>query len=256
LTIYHLTDLHLFANADARLKGVPTRETLGEILGLVRSGLASDDVIVITGDLAHDELEPTYAALRELLGDLVGRCWFLPGNHDDRRFIRKVFADRVPGGERVNFAFDHAGWRVIGLDSQIPGEVPGRVGEAQLDWLAGELRQGSTPVVLFLHHPPVPVGSAWVDRLGLEDATELHRVIDASGRVKHIYAGHVHQDVAVRLGSTPVTTTPSTGVQFQPGADEFATDPIPPGFRVIRLAETGCTSEVVRAAALRYPPDV
>ena len=70
--ILQLTDLHLFSDPAAILKGVPTRESLVDVLRYVRQGIQSGkwtfSHFVITGDLAHDEQHVTYEMLNELLG--------------------------------------------------------------------------------------------------------------------------------------------------------------------------------------------
>ena len=72
LTILQLTDLHLFADG-APLRGVPTWQTLDEILRAARETGIDFARVIITGDLAHDEIRPTYERLRETLGDWAER---------------------------------------------------------------------------------------------------------------------------------------------------------------------------------------
>ena len=250
--ILQLTDLHLMADPDAALKGIRTRDSFIEVLQLAKDRSQREswefDYVFITGDLTHDEQLESYAALRELLGDWVPRCRLIPGNHDDRALIRKVFPELVPtDGEFINFSVESAGWRLIGLDSHVDGEVHGRVGEAQLQWLAAELTSHATqPTILFIHHPPVPVHSAWLDRIGLQDADAFLEVVHSFSQVQSICAGHVHQDFAVTLDGVNILTSPSTGVQFLPREEELVCDTIPPGFRIFRLADSTFETQVVR----------
>src|SRR5690606_5093006 len=129
------------------------------VLEHVRNHAEGWDVLVLTGDLAHDELAETYAMLREELGDWLPRCRLVPGNHDNRAGLREVFPEIVLGtGEFLSFQETVGDWQILGLDSHQPGEVAGRIAEEQLDWLARELGQFSNqPTLLFLHHPPVSV---------------------------------------------------------------------------------------------------
>ena len=79
--------------------------------------------------------------------------------------------------------------------------VEGALGEPQLNWLGEELRShAQQPTVLFVHHPPFDVGSAWVDALGLKDAESLLQIVTSSTQVKAICAGHVHQECEERIG--------------------------------------------------------
>ena len=254
--VVQLTDLHLLADPAERRKGVPTRETLRDVLELVRSRHPNFDLAVFSGDLAHDERLETYHALRELLEDWLPRCRFLPGNHDDRRFLRSAFPDVVDGGRGpIGFADDLGEWRILGLDTHVAGEVRGRIDEEQLDWLEADLaEQTERPTLIFMHHPPISVNSAWLDRLGLDDAERFEQLVLASGQVKLICAGHVHHEFHGRLGQADVYTTPSTGVQFEPAADEPTYAAEPPGYRVITLDGRSYRTEVVRLPELKYPP--
>ncbi len=256
--ILQLTDLHLMADRNAALKGVRTRDSLADVLRFLRERSQAGEwdfgSIILTGDLAHDEKLATYEALRELLGDWVSRCRLIPGNHDDRALIRKVFPELVPArGEFINFSVESSGWRLIGLDSHVDGEVYGRIGETQSQWLAAELSAHiAQPTILFMHHPPVPVHSAWLDCIGLRDAGALIDVVRSFPQVRVICTGHVHQEFSVTLNGVRVLTTPSTGVQFRPRQDELICDPIPPGFRIFRLAGRTLESNVIRLPELNH----
>ncbi|MGE0375975.1 MAG: phosphodiesterase [Planctomycetaceae bacterium] len=258
--VLQLTDLHLTADRHAALKGVRTRESLIDVLRFAKAqsqtGEGDFDYLVLTGDLAHDEQLATYEILRDLLGDWVSRCRLIPGNHDDRTLIRQVFPELVSScGDVINFSVETAGWRLIGLDSHVDGEVYGRIDESQLQWLAAELTtHNAQPAILFLHHPPVPVHSAWLDRIGLQNADAFINVVRSFSQVSVICTGHVHQEFSVDLHGVQILTTPSTGVQFRPRREELVCDPIPPGFRRFRLADGGFESHVVRLPSLNHSP--
>lgn len=252
-TILQLTDLHLMANPVAELKGVRTREITEGVIKEVRQGIEagrwSFDRIIITGDLAHDELRETYFILRELLGDLMPHCQLLPGNHDSRPFMREVFPELFAADDEfLTFSISVGAWRLIGLDSHIPGKVPGHVDQQQLDWLADQLRQhADQPTVLFLHHPPFNVGSAWVDAIGLQNADDLMQCVAKASQLQAISTGHVHQDFETKEGGVRFLTTPSASLQFSPNSENFDLDAQPAGFRILHLGDH-FESEVVRVS--------
>ena len=254
--ILQLTDLHLFADPDARLKGIPTRETLRDVLEFAETHDGPYDLLVITGDLAHDELPESYRALRALLGERVARCRLIPGNHDNRRSLRDLFPEVVAAGQGpITFSLSAGGWQLIGLDTHVPGEVSGRIDTDQLAWLADQLsRSPQRPTLLFMHHPPIPVGVAWLDRIGLEDAEPFCRLIESSPQVRVISAGHVHHEFQGRLGQASVLTTPSTGLQFLPAGEESAWTTDPPGYRFFTLTDDRYETQVVRLPELKYAP--
>jgi Icc protein len=258
-TILQLSDLHRFADRDALLYGVPTGRLLEDVLAHVdRSGIRPDHVVV-TGDHSHDDLPETYAAIRELLDPLVDRLWPLPGNHDERATLRSAFPERIrgDGSERITFAFRAAQWLVLGLDTQVPGAVAGRLGADQLDWIREQLAaHDAAAVALFMHHPPVDVGVAWLDRIGLEDAEELRELLAEDGRIRLVCCGHVHHESSHRVASAEVVTVPSTGLQFNPVDEEPRFVASPPGYRIVELHDVGYDTRVVRVPAETPTPTV
>ncbi len=254
-TILQLTDLHLFADKGALLKGINPWQSLERVLSFARSSGIQFDHVVLTGDLTHDGQGQTYEHLREALGDWADRDWMIPGNHDDRRHVGQVFnlsrhsTALLSLPDRVTFSFSAGHWRVIGLDTLVPGELFGQVGGQQLSWLEGELkRYPAAATLIFMHHPPVDVGSAWLDKIGLRDREGFCSLVASSPQVKLVCCGHIHQEFTARLGAATVLAAPSTSVQFQPGTEALVVDELPPGFRILELHEDGYETDVVRLA--------
>ncbi len=255
--ILQLTDLHVFADPAATLKGIPTRQTLQDVIDFIRRHEADFDDVVVTGDHTHDELPESYQSVRQALLPWLDRLWQVPGNHDDRRELRHAFADRIAGQAtgRISFTFCRGDWTCIGLDTHVPGEVPGLVGDEHLEWLDQTLSSCNSPrAALFMHHPPVDVGSVWMDRIGLRDAERLQELIRQHSAVRLVVCGHVHHEFAAQLGQAKVLTTPSTGVQFDPHGDvpTFAAEPA--GCRIIEFSGTGFSTRVVRLPEITYVP--
>ncbi|MDH3450938.1 MAG: phosphodiesterase [Gammaproteobacteria bacterium] len=238
--IVQLTDLHLYKRRDGVLAGVPTWETFSAVQQLVRDRHADFDYLVLTGDLAQDEARETYEMLREALGDWLACCRIVPGNHDDPAHLRAVFPELFGNdSQSLNFSLACGEWRIAGLDSQVVGEVNGRVGVTQLEWLRERLTEPpAAPTLIFVHHPPLPIGVDWLDTLGLDEAEQLVSLIAESPQVKLVCAGHVHQEWQGHIGESLVCTTPSTCVQF--GArSEKSFDSKAAGYRTITLEADG-----------------
>ena len=95
---------------------------------------------------------------------------------------------------------------MIGLDSQLTGEDAGELGSEQLAWLDDRLAvDPARSAVLFLHHPPIAVGSPWVDRIGLLDAGALESVLARHPQVRAVITGHVHQEASGRSAARRCT---------------------------------------------------
>jgi 3',5'-cyclic-AMP phosphodiesterase len=255
--IVQLTDLHLFADPAQRLNDVPTGELLLDVVIHVRRHAGSVDHLIVTGDHTEDELPESYEAVRRILQPWHDRLWHIPGNHDDRALLQSIFADRIQGegAQRVTFSFRAGDWLCLGLDTQVPGEAGGLIDAAQVDWIRRELEEHDPRgAVLFLHHPPVLVGCAWLDSIGLEGRQLLHELILEDGRIRLVCCGHVHDESMHQVGGTTVVTTPSTCVQFSLEDDAPTVVAAPPGYRLIDLDGDRCSTRVVRLPATRYSP--
>ncbi len=250
--LLQLTDLHLFAEQGTLLKGIDPWQSLSQVLETIRWRPIEFDHLLLTGDLTHDGKPETYAHLRDVLGQFGDCARVIPGNHDDRRLVGQVFNESrhpsLPLPDRVTFSLAAGNWRIIGLDTLVPGQLYGQIGQPQWEWLHAELAQHpQLPTLIFMHHPPVVVGSAWLDRIGLSDRADFARLIESSPQVKLICCGHIHQEFEARVGGATVLATPSTSVQFRPGTEALEVDDLPPGFRVLWLHDDTFETQVVRA---------
>ena len=244
--IVQITDTHLFSDQEGVLAGVPTWETFRAVLEQIERNHPDFDYLILTGDLAQDEALETYQKLHEALGDWVHRCRIIPGNHDNPAHLRAVFPELFPNdGAPLTFSLSARGWKIIGLDSHLPGETKGRIEAAQIEWLKGELElDPGVPTLIFVHHPPVAIKVEWLDRIGLDGADDLRALVEASPQVKVICAGHVHQEFSGSIGEAAVYTTPSTCVQFSRRSEKDF-DPTAAGYRIFQLGD-GHHTEVHR----------
>lgn len=252
--ILQLTDFHVFANANAKLKGIPTRESLVDVVQYIQQTERPFDFVVVTGDHTHDELPESYSAVREILEPLSGQLLQVPGNHDDRVVMRDVFTD-LPGTgqDRVQFAKEVGEWLLLGLDTHLPGEVAGQIDAGQVDWLKSQIdKSAASSVALFCHHPPIDVGSVWMDQIGLSGREFLQQAVLADKRIRLICCGHVHHEFERELGAAKVMASPSTGIQFDPLGDTPQFANAAPGYRVIELDGFDYQTHVVCLPEVKY----
>jgi Icc protein len=255
--IVQLTDLHLYADPDARFYEIPTRELLEDVVAHVEQSAGRVDHLVVTGDHTNDDLAVTYGAVRDILRPWHDRAWFVPGNHEDRAILRATFPERIPGAgaERITFSFTAGDALCIGLDTHVPGKVSGQVDPDQIAWVEEQLEEHDPAIaVLFMHHPPILLGLAWLDRIGLAGREQLQDLMLRESRIRLVCCGHVHHESAHRVGAATVVTTPSTGLQFSPTSEAAEFVPAAPGYRLIELDGDSCVTRVVRLSEARYAP--
>ncbi|MDH4021663.1 MAG: metallophosphoesterase [Gammaproteobacteria bacterium] len=237
LRILHITDTHLHALRDARMRGVNTDETLVATLKHALGDPRPPDVILATGDIVQDETRAGYERFRDLTEKLGPPVYCLPGNHDSPGIMREVLA-RKPF-QYCGFA-QHAGWSLVMLNTYASKDDGGRLAPEELEFLDQSLAASNTGHCLIaMHHQPVPMGSRWLDSVALRNADDFLAICDRHGGVRGIVWGHVHQASDRERNGVRLMSTPSTCAQFKPGSDKFALDSRPPGYRWIDLHANG-----------------
>jgi Icc protein len=247
LNIVQLTDLHLFANPEERLLGIQTEESFLAVLNLVQQQHKKPDLMLFTGDLTQDSSEDAYLRLRYCLNKLNIPCYCLPGNHDDPELMQSILnVEKIK--TRSNIL--KKGWQIICLNSKLPGSEGGHLTADELNILKEKLEQHpNKPTLIAFHHPPLPVGSSWLDTMTLDNPDALFEVTSQHPQVKGFLLGHVHQDQDWNQNGLRLLTTPSTCFQFKPNSHEFTLDQKPPGYRWLNLFADGSIETGVRRLA-------
>lgn len=135
--------------------------------------------LLLTGDLSQDETPESYDHLVDLLAPLEIPAYWLPGNHDSLSRMQACLQSQPFRGEK---GFLAGGWQILLLNSAIPGLVAGELA-AELTWLEAQLKNHSEqPTLITLHHPPLPVGSAWMDAIALQNSAQFLALVDRPGQ--------------------------------------------------------------------------
>ena len=187
MRLLHLSDLHIPRDLGPNAEGVDARAVLAQLLYDCRR-LADIDLVLVSGDVADDGSREGYTDALDLVDSFARRhgaaqAWCV-GNHDAREAFSAVLGTghRDRDGQDVGrpatanacaATSESSGVRVVTLDSLVPGEVFGRIGPEQLDWLGAVLaRPAAAGTVVALHHPPLSVSPEWA-AASLQDAVAL-----------------------------------------------------------------------------------
>lgn len=195
------------------------------------------DFVAVTGDLIQDDTAEAYDRFRDLMAALDLPIYCIPGNHDVREIMReKLSHDPFHYCESVRLA----NWLIVGIDSCVEQGAGGEIAAEELSRLAREVEETDADHVLVcLHHPPVMMGSRWLDQVGLRNADEFLALATRLGKVRGALFGHVHQEYEGEHGGIRIFGTPSTCRQFKPRSDNFALDDEPPAYRRVTLNADG-----------------
>ena len=175
------------ANPDAKV-------TLKKAVAAVNSLSSPPDFIMFTGDLTHTTDDPKerrkrLSEFRDIVGELkVKNVRFMPGEHDaslDRGEAYQEFFGKP------NHTFDHKGVHFIVIDNvSDPGAA---IGEAQLQWLAADLKQlpKDARIVVFTHRPLFDLAPQW--DWATRDGAKAVELLMPYQNVTVFY-GHIHQE--------------------------------------------------------------
>jgi len=235
--LLQFTDTHIFSSTEQSFDGVDTETTLAQVITHARQHHWPPDAILVTGDLAHDPAPAAYERLAAILKTLGRPVFCIPGNHDEPPLMRKIMeTDNISTTQSI--IFDR--WVIIMLDSFLPGTHAGCLSVTELGFLDQTLTHYKDKhALIFLHHPPVAIGSPWMDRMGLQNPADLFSIVDSHPQVRGILWGHIHQVFNGAHNAVQLMATPSTCVQFTPRSDGYVRDHSPPGYRHLQLLDTG-----------------
>lgn len=235
--LVQLSDSHLFADGEGALLGMNTRDSLLRVIEQVRVEQPQIDLILATGDLSQDGSEESYRHFREMTAVLGAPARWLAGNHDEPLPMERA----AQGTDLLQQVTDIGNWRVIMLDSSIPGSVPGRFEANQLQLLDNALSNaGGRHCLVCFHHQPVSIDCAWMAPIGLRNPEALFETLKPYPQAKALLWGHIHQEWDQQLDGRRLLASPSTCIQFEPRSEDFKVDEQrTPGYRWLALHDDG-----------------
>lgn len=216
--LIQVTDLHLPLPGH-KLFGLDPYERLDACLRHIATHHADADLVIISGDLAHDGDPDAYESLRMRLQAFSPPVQLMLGNHDHRAAFRRSFpSESQAGGGFVQKAMDTAQGRIVTLDTLLEGHTEGHMCPERLSWLDERLAEAlGRRAFLFLHHPPFAIGIPSLDPSRLVQGEELMDILRRHGNVEHIFAGHVHRRVSGMWNGIGYSTL--TGTSHQSAAN-------------------------------------
>src|SRR5579863_5421604 len=167
--LLQLTDPHLFASPQGDLRGINTLASLQRVIAHASVRKLNLDAVVCSGDIVNDE-PAGYAHFAHELGSFGTPVYCIPGNHDDPAELRRALA--APPFQVGGIA-DLGAWRLILLDSCVPGRAGGHLSDAELRRLDAALAASDRFAMISVHHQPVPMSSRWLDAVGIDNADAL-----------------------------------------------------------------------------------
>ncbi|KLI64495.1 metallophosphoesterase [Aurantiacibacter marinus] len=212
MLIAQMTDIHIGFEPDARpeeLNRTRFRATLDRLLAQPNT----PDLLLVTGDITDRGDRNSFTRTAEMLAECPFPVKALVGNHDSREELLRAFPGTATDEHGfIQSAFVQDGLLVVSLDTFEPGRHGGAFCTKRRDWLMTVLEEHSdTPAVIFMHHPPVVSGIAWMDPDPSEQwIANLAAALEGrADQVQAIHCGHLHRQLNARFCGIPVSVTPS-----------------------------------------------
>lgn len=252
--LVQVTDTHLYADTRDVLVGMNCEEGMRDVVDLVHREEGPLAAVLCTGDISQDNSSASYQRFAAAVATLGAPQYWIAGNHDEIPKMKAALGTDNPCFTR---AFNVPGWRIILLNSNVVGQVHGRLEHSELEFLAAELEaaQGQS-VLVCLHHNCVPVNAAWLQVHALQNSEALFAVLDRFTHVKAVLFGHIHHELVHERRQVLYLGSPSTSIQFHPFSSDFKLDDCNPGYRWLELFNDGeLRTGIKRVTGKRYQVD-
>ena len=236
VSVLQLTDLHLFAEASGTFNGIDTRSCYREVLNHVTRHYGRPDIILLTGDLAHDGKPAAYRYIAESLKAFNAPVYYVLGNHDCPNAVGQVYplAPVVTEGHCVL-----GNWQIVLLDSNHNRQVAcyqGEISPVELQRLARLCGEHPGKWTLVAMHHNLPEHD---DRgVAIELRNQVHAMqVFQQLPVTLVVSGHVHQEFTIVQQGICYLSTPATGYQSRSKSGQITGEV--PGYRWIKLYQNG-----------------
>jgi 3',5'-cyclic AMP phosphodiesterase CpdA len=215
-----MSDIHISSDRKREARGVNLVQHFLRVRDEILALRPRPGTVFVSGDCAFNEgLSSDYAAIRELVEPLrhAGlKLHLLMGNHDRRKNLWEVFPEYKPRAQGLPpdrhtavVESPYADWFLLDSMDE-PGVVAGRLGEAQLRWLARALdARPNKPALVMAHHYPASYGKS-----GLVDSEDLFKLLLPRKQVKAFLFGHSHRWGTDAVQGLLLVNLPTTAYVF------------------------------------------
>lgn len=245
--IAHLTDMHLGQKLvmGGEVEGDKMRygsepEQHKRRLQVVLENISEKGIsdVVLGGDIGSKASVPR---LFEALSGYDFNVSVCLENQDGYKHVAP-YRDAVPYGVKGKMCWSRADehMKYIYVDSS-----DNSIGDDQLAWIQREI-QAAKKVVLFLHHPILPVDTP-VERAGvaLRDRDEIKALLTGASCEVSVFCGHYHMIDETSEANIRQFISPAVSYQIIKNADNISVDADTFGYRVVEFLEDRIATEAI-----------
>jgi len=220
MIIAQISDTHIDPDHD---KGPERLRDLEACVDDINSLDPAPDIVIHTGDMAHNGDDEKYRLAFDILEKLNVPLLVCPGNRDERSLLRDRFSmghHLIPGSPYLQYAVDDFPVRMVALDTLNDQNNQGAYCQDRADSLRAYLSSDTTKAtVVFMHHPPFKVTESkfplqydpW------EGAERLALTLKGQHHVVRGFCGHAHRDATGTVEGIPFSCVPSVARDLRMG---------------------------------------
>ncbi|MCF2870747.1 metallophosphoesterase [Octadecabacter sp. G9-8] len=208
---------------EGRVLGHDPRARLDAAIDHINTHHSDASMCLITGDMVNRGTHEDYAGLRKKLDTLSMPYCPMAGNHDNRTLFKQSFElPETCMQDFIQYTIRTPQGLIVCLDTHKTGSDAGEFCQNRSAWLTKTLRDaGTTPVFLFLHHPPIALGLPMQDTENMENGQAFVDLISGFTCVKYVFMGHVHRPITGTIDHIPFATMRSVLYQAPPPRPEW-----------------------------------
>lgn len=265
LRFIHISDSHI-STLDYAKYGHRSYPNLAAVINAINALPFSVDFVLHTGDVAEHGASEAYALAKPLLASLRFPVYYANGNHDSCEHLqRELLGIQMPSA-RHDYTFSVNGVQIAIFDSVDRQGHTGILLDSQLEALRTLCTTGDSPLIIALHHPPLPLDAIWIDcgwtvperpprsmmLLANWQAFQAS-IAPARERLCGVFFGHVHHVHQVWYNGVLHCAAPSTFGQLASFPNQDRLQPTPEQPAAFNLITVDGDQVTVRQCAVPRP---
>jgi predicted phosphodiesterase len=223
LKIGFVTDLHFGPRAffEGKLRKLThhAAELTREVVRAMNEEIRPDLFVNLGDDIedeSHDADLARYTECQNILRTANAELVNVAGNHDTIHLTRDELTHIWRCEGPLFRSFDRDDFHIVVLHTIERKDVEVRIPRAQLEWLVDDLHKTARPTVVLMHHSASEQDlsdSFWFHRAPhlalVKERQELRTILEASGKVRAVFNGHVHRNHLDVINGVPYVTIQS-----------------------------------------------
>lgn len=212
MIIVQISDTHIDPEHD---NGSTRLRDLESCVADINSLETTPDVVIHTGDMAHNGNDVKYQLAFDILRTLTPPLLACPGNRDERSMLRERLGLGQPldaDSPYLQYAVDDFPVRLIALDTINAESNQGAYCQERAGGLRKWLSSNSEkPTALFMHHPPfkIPESKFPMQYDPWDGAERLAVALTDRSNIIRGFCGHAHRDTMGMVEGIPFSCVPS-----------------------------------------------